>query len=275
MELKDTKIVFHELCIKMMICYSLKFSVSLFNIHTRVLQTQFHAQEKCRNREHCQAILIFACRFDKSRTNIGPFSCLLLIKPQNPCKKAFYSFFEYTFQIHSWRHLAMQLVTFFLALCSSTNKNWEKAMWLQRFFFMSRWQRHGKTIQWLMRSHVSTLNVSWPVLHICWLCHITAGFYGKRISQLCNINDKGAANEREKIRQPTCLSANLRLTKTLAPLARNYKIRLPCSSPPTSKFLIIFCGKNLLISMLNTILPALSLEDSSVKGNKCCLQQQI
>ena len=92
---------------------------------------------------------------------------------------------------------------------------------------------------------------------ICCLCHITAGFYGKRISQLCNINDKGAANEREKIRQPTCLSANLRLTKTLAPLARNYKIRLSCS-PPTSKFLIIFCGKNLLIPMLNTILPALS-----------------
>ena len=100
---------------------------------------------------------------------------------------------------------------------------------------------------------------------ICCLCHITAGFYGKRISQLCDINDKGAANEREKIRQPTCLSANLRLTKTLAPLARNYKIRLSCSSPPTSKLLIIFCGKNLLISMLNTILPALSLEDSSVK----------
>ena len=110
-----------------------------------------------------------------------------------------------------------------------------------------------------MRSHVSTLNVSFSVFHICWLCHITAGFYGK-----CNINDKGAANEREKIRQPTCLSANLRLTKTLAPLARNYKIRLSCSRP-TSKFLIIFSGKNLLISKLNTILPALSLEDSSVK----------
>ena len=55
---------------------------------------------------------------------------------------------------------------------------------------------------------------------------------------------KGAANEREKIRQPTCLSANLRLTKTLAPLARNYKIRLSCSSPtPTRQFLIIFCGQ--------------------------------
>ena len=125
---------------------------------------------------------------------------------------------------------------------------------------MSRWQRHGKTIQWLMRSHVSTLNVSWPVLHICWLCHITAGFYGK-----CNINDKGAANEREKIRQPTCLSANLRLTKTLAPLARNYKIRLSCSSPPTSKFLIVFCGKNVLTSIHGQISPELSKEDSTVK----------
>ena len=130
----------------------------------------------------------------------------------------------------------------FLVLCCSTNKRGNNM--ITKIVFMSRWQRHGKTIQWLMRSHVSTLNVSWPVLHICWLCHITAGFYGKRISQLCNINDKGAANEREKIRQPTCLSANLRLTKTFAPLARNYKIRLSGSSPPTKKLLIIFCGKN-------------------------------
>ena len=45
MELKDTKIVFHELCIKMMICYSLKFSVSLFNIHTHVLMAQFHTKK--------------------------------------------------------------------------------------------------------------------------------------------------------------------------------------------------------------------------------------
>ena len=45
MELKDTKIVFHELCIKMMICYSLKVSVSLFNIHTRVLMAQFYAKK--------------------------------------------------------------------------------------------------------------------------------------------------------------------------------------------------------------------------------------
>ena len=131
-----------------------------------------------------------------------------------------------------------QLVTFLVLCCSKENNI------ITRIAFMSRWQRHGKTIQWLMRSHVSTLNVSWPVLPICWLCYITAGFYGKRISQLCDINDNGAANEREKIRQPTCLSANLRLTKTLAPLARNYKIRLSCSSPtPTRQFLIIFCGQ--------------------------------
>ena len=93
MELKDTKIVFHELCIKMMICYSLKFSVSLFNIHTRVLQTQFHAQEKCRNREHCQEILIFASRFDKSRTNFWRFHAC---SSSNPKILAFYSFFECT-----------------------------------------------------------------------------------------------------------------------------------------------------------------------------------
>ena len=120
-----------------------------------------------------------------------------------------------------------------------------------------------------MRSHVSTLNVSFSVFHICWLCHITAGFYGK-----CNINDKGAANEREKIRQPTCLSANLRLTKTLAPLARNYKIRLSCSSPPTSKFLIVFCGKNVLTSIHGQISPELSKEDSTVEEIRC-LQKQI
>ena len=91
------------------------------------------------------------------------------------------------------------------------------------------------------------------------------GFKEKRMSQLCNVNDKGAANEREKIRQPTCLSANLRLTKTLAPLARNYKIRLSCSSPPTSKFLIVFCGKNVLTSIHGQISPELSKEDSTVK----------
>ena len=155
--------------------------------------------------------------------------------------------FCFAFQLQNY--LAMQLGTFSGFVLLNKQKLRESNV-ITKIVFMSRWQRHGKTIQWLMRSHVSTLNVSWPVLHICWLCHITAGFYGKRISQLCNINDKGAANEREKIRQPTCLSANLRLTKTLAPLARNYKIRLSCS-PPTSKFLIIFCGKNLLVNSCN------------------------
>ena len=109
------------------------------------------------------------------------------------------------------------------------------------------------------------------IIYICWLCHITSGFYGKRISQLCNINDNGAAYEREKIRQPTCLSANLRLTKTLAPLARNYKIRLSCSSPPTRQFLIIFCGQ-IVPTWAN--IASVAPEDSTVKET-CCLQKQI
>ena len=121
MELKDTKIVFHELCIKMMICYSLKFSVSLFNIHTRVLKTQFHAQEKCRNREHCQAILIFASRFDISRSNIWSFHACSSSNPKILARNLFTLSSNMLFNSILEDILPCSW-TLFLVMCCSTNK---------------------------------------------------------------------------------------------------------------------------------------------------------